>query len=121
MMFAAGAVGTDVESTVAYQIFTLMLALLVLAFGFSWFFRARFSLTRMLPRFGTAGQVFELRREVEKPDATNANWPDVTGQSQRPAPVICGMENGSACRESTHAFFSSGNSVVAAAISNWRL
>jgi uncharacterized protein (DUF58 family) len=65
MVAAAGAVGTDVENTVAYQVFTLMLALLLLAFGFSWFFRAKFSVSRVLPRFGTAGQVMNYRVKVK--------------------------------------------------------
>ena len=56
LCFASGMVGTDIESTITYQIFTLMLGLLALAFAFSWFFRLRFSVTRSLPRFGTAGQ-----------------------------------------------------------------
>ncbi|HET7624768.1 MAG TPA: DUF58 domain-containing protein [Verrucomicrobiae bacterium] len=60
MVFAAivlGAVmGIDTENTVAYQAFTPLLFLLVCAMIFSWRFRARFSVRRFLPRFGTAGQ-----------------------------------------------------------------
>jgi uncharacterized protein (DUF58 family) len=52
----AGAVGLDVENTVTYQSFALLLALLISAFACSFFFRAKFSATRSLPRFGTAGQ-----------------------------------------------------------------
>jgi uncharacterized protein (DUF58 family) len=52
----AGAVGLDVENTVTYQSFALLLGLLILAFAWSFFFRAKFSATRSLPRFGTAGQ-----------------------------------------------------------------
>jgi uncharacterized protein (DUF58 family) len=52
---AAGAVGLDIENTVTYQSFALLLALLILAFACSFFFRAKFSATRSLPRFGTAG------------------------------------------------------------------
>jgi uncharacterized protein (DUF58 family) len=54
-LFVGGAAGLDVENTVAYQIFTLALALLVPAFACSCFFRMRFSATRHLPRFGTVG------------------------------------------------------------------
>ena len=52
----AGLFGSDIENTVLYQSFALLLALLIQAFACSFFFRARFSATRSLPRFGTAGQ-----------------------------------------------------------------
>ena len=57
----AGAVGTDIENTVTYQTFALLLAILVLSVGFSRFFGAKFSVTRSLPRFGTAGQPLHYR------------------------------------------------------------
>jgi len=57
-LFVGGASGLDVENTVAYQIFTLALALLIPAFVCSWFFRMRFSAMRQLPRFGTVGRPF---------------------------------------------------------------
>ena len=57
----AGATGLDIENTVIYQSFTLLLALLLLAFAGSFFFRAKFSVTRLLPRFGTAGQPLRYR------------------------------------------------------------
>lgn len=51
----AALLGPDTENNVAYQAFTLLVCLLLVAFVFSWFFRARFSATRSLPRFGTVG------------------------------------------------------------------
>jgi tellurite resistance protein TehA-like permease len=51
----AALVGTDTENNVAYQAFTLLACLLLVAFVFSWFFRAHFAATRLLPRFGTVG------------------------------------------------------------------
>lgn len=45
----------DTDNNVAYQGFAVLLCLLLLAYGFSWVFRARFSAMRLLPRFGTAG------------------------------------------------------------------
>ena len=60
--FAAGAVGVDVENTVSYQSFVLLLGFLLLAFACSFFFRANFSATRTLPRLGTADQ--PLRYQV---------------------------------------------------------
>jgi uncharacterized protein (DUF58 family) len=51
----AALLGPDTESNVAYQAFTLLVCLLLVSFVFSWFFRAQFSATRLLPRFGTVG------------------------------------------------------------------
>jgi len=53
----AGLVSTDVDNTVSYQSFSLLLAFLLPALAGSLFFRATFAATRSLPRFGTAGQV----------------------------------------------------------------
>jgi uncharacterized protein (DUF58 family) len=54
----AAMTGFDTENTVAYQAFAPLLILLVLALAGTWFFSARFSATRQLPRFGTAGRPF---------------------------------------------------------------
>jgi uncharacterized protein (DUF58 family) len=54
-LMATALMGLDTENTVAYQAFTLLLFLLVIAISFSWFFRAPFAATRRLPRFGTVG------------------------------------------------------------------
>jgi len=70
---ATGMMGPDTDNNVAYQAFTLLLCLLVVAAIFSWFFRARFSATRLLPRFGTVEQPFYYRMMVrnltKKPQA----------------------------------------------------
>lgn len=58
-LFVSGSMGMDMDSTVAYQVFSLTLALLVMSVCFGWLFRARFSATRQLPRFGTVGKPFE--------------------------------------------------------------
>jgi uncharacterized protein (DUF58 family) len=60
---AAAIVGLDTENTVAYQGFALLLFLLLVAIGFSWFFRMRFEARRVLPRFGSVGQpmAYEVR------------------------------------------------------------
>ena len=55
----------DTDNTVAYQAFTLLLFLLLLAMPFGFFFRARFSATRLLPRFGTAGCPLNYRVVVK--------------------------------------------------------
>ncbi|MDB6108598.1 MAG: conserved repeat protein, partial [Pedosphaera sp.] len=71
-LIVAAIVGTDTENTVAYQGFALLLFLLLVAIGFSWRFRLRFSATRWLPRFGTVGQPLSYRISVK----------NLTGQTQ---------------------------------------
>ena len=61
----AGAVGVDTQNTVTYQSFALLLAFLVFAFACSFFFRAKFSATRSLPRFGTAGQPLQYHVQLK--------------------------------------------------------
>jgi uncharacterized protein (DUF58 family) len=55
-LVVATVAGPDSENTVAYQAFIMLLALLLVAISFSFFFQARFSAGRLLPRFGTVGQ-----------------------------------------------------------------
>jgi len=64
LMFAAAVVGIDTQQTVAYQIFTFMLALLVLAMLSVFAFRARFDVRRALPPFVTAGEAFTYRSTI---------------------------------------------------------
>jgi uncharacterized protein (DUF58 family) len=58
-------VGLDTNQTVAYQAFTLLLALLVLALVTGLAFRLRFAARRVLPRFATAGEPLAYRVLVE--------------------------------------------------------
>ena len=51
-----GAVGMDVDQTVAFQGFALASCLLLVAMFSAPFFRGRFAAQRWLPRFGTVGQ-----------------------------------------------------------------
>ena len=53
--FVAAVMAPDTDNNVAYQSFTFLLLLLLLAFCSSFLFRARFSAKRFLPRFGTVG------------------------------------------------------------------
>ena len=61
----AGATGADIENSVNYQAFALLLAFLIFGFVSSFFFRAKFSVTRLLPRVGTAGQLLPYRVRVK--------------------------------------------------------
>jgi hypothetical protein len=60
-LMASATMGIDTDNTVAYQGFTPLLFMLLMAAGFSWTFRAKFSAIRLLPRFGTVGQSFSYR------------------------------------------------------------
>ena len=51
----AMALGVDTDNNVIYQAFTLLLSLIFVSLLFGAPFRPRFSATRLLPRFGTAG------------------------------------------------------------------
>ncbi|MEI7729631.1 MAG: DUF58 domain-containing protein [Verrucomicrobiota bacterium] len=53
--------GMNVERSVAYQAFTLLLSLMVLAMAAAFWFRVRFTAERVLPRFGSVGQPFPYR------------------------------------------------------------
>ena len=64
-LVVTGAVGMDIENTVTYQAFSLLLMIFGLAVAGSWFFRAQFSVTRLLPRLATAGQPFRYRVAVK--------------------------------------------------------
>ena len=55
---ASAALGVDTRQTMAYQIFTFLLALLALAFVTGLFFRPRFGINRIAPRYAAAGQPF---------------------------------------------------------------
>jgi uncharacterized protein (DUF58 family) len=48
-------VGLDTKQTMVYQVFTLLLALVLIDMIFSLVFRMRFNASRILPRFGSAG------------------------------------------------------------------
>ena len=63
-LVASAAMGVDMDSTVAYQAFSLIFSLLVASTCFGWLFRARCSATRQLPRFGTVGKPFEYSMVV---------------------------------------------------------
>ena len=77
----AGAVGTDIENTVTYQSFALLLAFLLLGLASSFFFRAKFSAKRFLPRIGTAGQPLQYRVQIK----------NLTGKNQTGLTLLEGL------------------------------
>src|SRR5262245_27221775 len=55
-LFASGAISVNMEQTVAFHGFALILCLLVVAMIAAVFFRGSFTVQRGLPRFGTVDQ-----------------------------------------------------------------
>jgi uncharacterized protein (DUF58 family) len=84
----AGAIGFDVENTVTYQSFALLLAFLLLAFAWSFFFRAKFSATRSLPRFGTAGRPFHYFVRVKNLTKKNQSGLTLLDELADPPPTF---------------------------------
>ena len=62
---ASAVVGLDTRQTMAYQAFTFLLAIVVIAMVSSLFFRCHLSAIRILPRFGTVGITLAYRIVVE--------------------------------------------------------
>jgi len=56
--------GMDIENTVGYQAFVSLFCALCASFIGSRIFRAKFSIERILPRFATAGQMFQYQVQV---------------------------------------------------------
>jgi len=64
-LIAAGVFGIDTRQTLAYQLFSLLLALLLLAIISSWFIRQRLTAQRELPKFATVGEPLSYRIQVQ--------------------------------------------------------
>ena len=54
-LLISAVVGIDTKLTMTYQVFAFLLAILIIAIFFSLRFKARFKVSRTLPRFGTVG------------------------------------------------------------------
>src|SRR5262245_56179753 len=66
---AAGSIGMNMDSSVAYQAFTLAGGFLLVAVLSALGFRGRFEVTRRLPRFASAGQPFRYSVTVRNRSA----------------------------------------------------
>jgi uncharacterized protein (DUF58 family) len=60
-LILAALLAPDTDNNLTYQALPLLLFLLVVAVCLSWLFKAPFSATRLLPRFGTAGYPLHYR------------------------------------------------------------
>ena len=61
----SGIFGFDTRQTLAFQIFSLSAAFLILSFLASLSFRGKFQLRRQLPEFGTVGQVLKYKIQLK--------------------------------------------------------
>ena len=64
-LVVAGVFGIDTRKTLAYQLFSLLLVLLLLAVISSWFFRVRLTARRELPQFATVGETLHYQVQVQ--------------------------------------------------------
>jgi len=64
-MIAAGIFGIDTRQTLAYQLFSLLLALLLLAILSNLRFRVRFTAQRDLPKFATVGETLHYQVRIQ--------------------------------------------------------
>ena len=67
-LVASAAVGLDTKQSVAYQIFTFVLSVLVLSMLFALVFRVRLSIRRVPPRYGTVDQPLSYSVLVKNQD-----------------------------------------------------
>lgn len=79
-------IGTDIENTVTYELFALLLALSALAMASVFSFRARFSATRILPRVGTAGRPMYYKIVIKNLTPVNQNGLTVLEDLTDPRP-----------------------------------
>ncbi len=64
-LVASAVLGLDTNRTMAYQAFSFLVFLLLVSLTSSLFYRARLSVRRVLPRFGTVGQALTYRIFVQ--------------------------------------------------------
>lgn len=75
-LIVAGVFGIDTRQNLAYQLFSLLLVLLLLAIINSWFFRIRLTARRHLPEIATVGK--PLRYDVQVQNHTPKRQRDLT-------------------------------------------
>ena len=63
-LFVAVIIGLDTKQTMAYQVFMFLLAILLIAIAFSFFFKSNFTVQRSLPSFATVGVKLSYRLTI---------------------------------------------------------
>ncbi|MEM8605179.1 MAG: DUF58 domain-containing protein, partial [Cyanobacteria bacterium P01_H01_bin.121] len=64
-LLVAATIGLDTNQTLAYQIFTFLTAVVMIAIAACFSFRDRFTVQRRLPRFGTVGILLKYRIVIQ--------------------------------------------------------
>ena len=82
-VFVFGLIGLDIKRSMSYQIFVFLLAVLSTSAVLSRFSRARFSVARKLPRFGTVGIPLRYRvaitvKKGQNKRGVNRSYSDLT-------------------------------------------
>lgn len=80
--------GVDTSRSMAYQSFTLLLALALLALAGSWLGPRRLSARRRLPRFGTVGEPLSYVVEVENLEARPRRGLSLSEELEDPRPSL---------------------------------
>ncbi|MFC1838727.1 DUF58 domain-containing protein [Thermodesulfobacteriota bacterium] len=87
-LLTSAVVGLDTNQTLAYQIFTLLLAFLILSIAWCLFFRAGFSVSRDLPRFGTTGEPIPYRIFIKNLSKRSQTGLQIEEQTENPLPTF---------------------------------
>src|ERR1051325_11270968 len=74
-LLVSGVIGIDMDQTVAFQAFALVASLLAVSISTAGLFRGRFVVRRMLPKFGSVGQI--LRYHVRVRNGTAKGYQDL--------------------------------------------
>lgn len=104
-LIASAGMGLDTNQTLAYQAFTLFLALVALSLGSSLFFRSDLKARRKLPRFGTVGESLTYRVIVENHTPKEQKGLVLMEDLQDPRPGLQEYLLGSEPRETGRNFF----------------
>ena len=86
--------GLDTNRTVAYQAFAFLAALLVMSLATALLFRARFTVERRLPRYGTAGEPLPYHLSVESQSARRQSDLLLVEELADPRPSLAELQAG---------------------------
>ena len=87
-LFVAAALGADTTLSVAYQVFSFLVALVIVAAITVPFGRIQVSAERILPRFGSAGEKISYRLLVRNPRAQGVSGLELVDELADPRPTF---------------------------------
>lgn len=87
-MIMAGAIGSDLDQSVAFQAFALLFCLLLTGAAWALFFRGRFTVERRLPRLATVDQPFRYRVRVRNGSARSYRDLELMEDLADPRPTL---------------------------------